>query len=252
MTSWISRLKRTLAAVAEPEQRAILFAAKTVTLKPDRAAILVDHILRNGFLKTDASSPLLLNAMVMSVVAGHWQGKHIEETVRQCYEREKRLAALFLNGLSTREGQASETILPVPEYSKERSLTLGERRSLAKQPDRRLIALAMGDPHPMVISNLLENPKLTESDIVSLASRRPASAQVLREVALHSRFRHSRRLAGALVNNPYLPIQVGLALLPQLDFPSFKELKKNHSIHVLLREAILEILGLISEQERGN
>ena len=45
-----------------------------------------------------------------------------------------------------------------PAPSKERPLTLGERKALARKPDRRLIARAMRDPHPAVVAVLLSNP----------------------------------------------------------------------------------------------
>ena len=70
----------------------------------------------------------------------------------------------------------------VPDYGRGRPLTLGERKSLARKPDRRMFDRVLRDPHPDVIALLLQNPRLTETDVVRLCSRRPGVAEVLSRV----------------------------------------------------------------------
>src|SRR5688572_8898608 len=60
----------------------------------------------------------------------------------------------------------------VPDYGKGRPLTLGERKSIARRPRRDLIERALGDPHPEVIRLLLQNPRLTEADVIRICARR--------------------------------------------------------------------------------
>ena len=61
----------------------------------------------------------------------------------------------------------------VPDFGRGRPLTLGERKSLARTHDRSLIQRVVRDPHPDVVRILLDNPSLTEEDVVRVCAARP-------------------------------------------------------------------------------
>jgi hypothetical protein len=96
----------------------------------------------------------------------------------------------------------------VPDYGKGRPLTLGERKSLARRPDRGNVDRLLRDPHPDVIRQLLANPRLTEDDLLPLAARRPCRPDVLTEIARSPRWSHRPRIRIALVLNPDTPLDV--------------------------------------------
>jgi hypothetical protein len=93
----------------------------------------------------------------------------------------------------------------VPEDDRGRPLTLGERKSLARRPDRETMHRLLGDPHPDVIERLLRNPRLTEDDVVRLAARRPGNEAVLGRIARSPKWLHRPRVRMALVFNPATP-----------------------------------------------
>jgi hypothetical protein len=102
-----------------------------------------------------------------------------------------------------------------------RPLTLGERKWLARRPDRDTIQRLLGDPHPDVIARCLRNPRMTEDDVVRLAAKRPGRGEVLAEIA-RSRWAHRPRVRVALVMNPAMPVELaacitGLLLRPELE-----------------------------------
>jgi hypothetical protein len=104
---------------------------------------------------------------------------------------------------------------------KGRPLTLGERKSLARRPDRETMRRLLTDPHPDVIRRCLRNPRMTEDDLLPLVARRPGRGEVLAEVA-RSRWVHRPRVRLALVLNPATPLEIavriaGLLLRPELD-----------------------------------
>jgi hypothetical protein len=100
-------------------------------------------------------------------------------------------------------------------------LTLGERKALARRPDRPTMQRLLSDSHPDVIRHCLGNPRLTEDDVVPLAAKRPGRGEVLAEIARSPWMRRPRvRLALAL--NPSTPLEitarlVGLLLRPELE-----------------------------------
>jgi hypothetical protein len=110
-----------------------------------------------------------------------------------------------------------------PESSRpgrERAVPLGERKSLARRPDRDTLQRMLRDPHPDVIHRCLCNPRLVEDDVVRLAARRPGLADILAEIA-RSTWVHRPRVRLALVMNPATPVEVvapllGLLLRPEL------------------------------------
>jgi hypothetical protein len=103
-----------------------------------------------------------------------------------------------------------------------RPLTLGERKSLARRPDRDTMERLLGDPHPDVIHRLLRSARLLEDDVVRLAAKRPGRADVLAEIARSTKWSHRPRVRMALVMNPATPPEIasrvaGLLLRPELE-----------------------------------
>jgi hypothetical protein len=100
-----------------------------------------------------------------------------------------------------------------------RPLTLGERKALARTHDREQLLLLLRDPHPAVVTILLENPHITESDVVRIATARPAVPASLSTVAAHPRWSVRHAVKRALVLNPSTPladaIRIATTLPPQ-------------------------------------
>ena len=110
----------------------------------------------------------------------------------------------------------------VPFDGRGRPLTLGERKSLARRPDRDTMQRLIADPHPDVIHRLLRNSRVLEDDVVRLAARRPGRSEVLTEIARSTKWVHRPRVRMALVLNPATPAAIaariaGLLLRPELE-----------------------------------
>ena len=125
--------------------------------------------------------------------------------------------------------------------------TVGERVSLAKGQDRHALERLMSDPHPLVIRQLLKNPRLTEHEVVRIAARRPSNPKMLEEVYKSSRWIRRYEVKVALVRNPYTPPRIGVALVNFLLRGDLLEVKTDSQLHPALREAANELL----EAKRG-
>jgi hypothetical protein len=106
--------------------------------------------------------------------------------------------------------------------ARDAAATLGQRKYLARRPDRETMQRLLADPHPDVIRSLLRNPRITEDDVVRLAAKRPGRGEVLAEVARSTKWAHGPRVRIALVANPSTPPGLaariaGLLLRPELD-----------------------------------
>jgi hypothetical protein len=132
--------------------------------------------------------------------------------------------------------------LPVPDYGRGRELTVGERRSLALRPSRRAFDKLLQDPHPLVIRQLLENPRLTEDDVVRMTARRPARLEVLEAIAQNGRWLCHPRVRLTMLLNPGAPPAVAMPLLAVCTRNELSEVLHHSEGSGVLRSAALELL----------
>jgi hypothetical protein len=129
-----------------------------------------------------------------------------------------------------------------PDYGKGRPLTLGERKSLARRPDRDTLARVLLDPHPEVIRRLLANPRLTEDDVVGLASKRPNRPDVIAEIARSEKWMHRARVRLSLVLNPSTPPEISAPIASLLMRQELKLVAESTAVPRLVRALCREHL----------
>ena len=132
---------------------------------------------------------------------------------------------------------------PVPDYGTGRELTLGERKSLARAPSRRAFDKLLADPHPLVLRQLLENPRLTEDDVVRIAARRPARPEVALSLARSPRWLRRPRVRMALLLNPGSPPSVVMPLLAACTRGELVEIVHSADSNKVLRATACELLA---------
>jgi hypothetical protein len=125
------------------------------------------------------------------------------------------LAGLLLSAQPPPPGRPQRA--PIPGRP---DITLGERKSLARGDPRKvpreLFDRILRDTDPSVLAIALENPRLTEADVVRLAARRPTSTDAQRTIFRCERFIARYAVKRALAFNPYTPSDVAARLVPML------------------------------------
>src|SRR5262249_37406379 len=146
-------------------------------------------------------------------------------------------------------GSSRESVFPrdpnkdrVPDYGTGRPLTLGERKSLARRPNREMLARLLNDPHPEVIRRLLNNPGITEDDVVRLASKRPCRGDVLAEIAYSDKWIHRARVRITLVLNPSTPLEIAGPIVSLLMRQELKLVATSTHVPPGVRALCLEFL----------
>ena len=152
------------------------------------------------------------------------------------------LGRLLRRGPDSPERESPPEELPVPDYGTGRELTVGERRSLARRPHRRCFERLLADPHPLVIRQLLKNPRLTEDDIVYLATRRPARIVAIREIVAAPRWLNQPRVRMSILLNPGSPSSVAMPLLVLCTRPELSEIVHATDASLALRATARELL----------
>lgn len=130
----------------------------------------------------------------------------------------------------------------VPNYGAGREISLGERRSLARRPDRRNFERLLSDPHPMVAQILLRNPRLTQDDVLRIVTRRPANPSVILEVATNPRWIARGRVRQAILLNPTSPNETAMPLIGLCSRTELAELVSSGQLPLVRRATALELV----------
>jgi hypothetical protein len=121
-------------------------------------------------------------------------------------------------------------------------LTLGHRKWMARSTDRNVLQRLMRFPEAEVIRNLLENPRITEKDVVFLAARRPAKVEVQQTIFNSRKWLARYAVKRALILNPYTPTDLGLRLVSFLKQQDLRMLHSSPAVPTPLREAAAQLL----------
>ena len=216
-----ARLAHRLAALPEPAMREAVLVELLGAMPPAEAVHALAEL-------QDGATRMRTPAYLVSVGAIAGALERVPYAVRRdIYEAAKsanleEVARLFLSwprGVE-RSGAPPVDEPPPPEPEQYvagagRTLTLGERKALARGGRRDLLAALLRDPDASVIANLLENPRLTEKDVLAVASRRPVRGDVLRAL-FASKWVARYHVKRALVLNPYTPGDLAVRLVGTL------------------------------------
>jgi hypothetical protein len=110
-------------------------------------------------------------------------------------------------------------------------LTLGEKRSLARTHTKDKLDRLLYDTNPLVVRNILENPSLTENDVLRMASRRPNHENVITTIYRNDRWVSSYDVKTAIVRNPYTPVPIALGLMLFLKHQDLSEIAVDSTLH---------------------
>ena len=209
-------------------------------LRDAEAAELLSSLCEDGErADPDSREALLVVAMVL---AAEGESAFVERLRHHAEERR-----LFSLGRLLRRG--AETTLarsasepPVPDYGAGREVTVGERRSMARSPNRKVLEKLLRDPHPLVLRQLLQNPRVTEDDVVRLAARRPQSGAIVAVLAESPRWLRRPRVRLALLLNPSTPAAVSMPLLAVCTRSELVEIVQGTDTPLTLRASAQELL----------
>jgi hypothetical protein len=199
-----------LSRVSDPEQRARALGALLASHEPEMIAGVLAGVLEAADRRVEGAS-LLVAAMISPGLRFVW-GEGLALRVMACARRDGRfdVAGIFLD-LPPLDARLEVPAPPLPRALAK--APLGVRRSLARRSDIGLIERLLGDPDPAVVANLLNNPRLTEAEVVRMAARSPVREEVLSAIARHPRWGTRQRVRVTLAHNPGTPTGIALGLL---------------------------------------
>jgi hypothetical protein len=131
-------------------------------------------------------------------------------------------------------------------------LPLGQKITLARRGPARVAGGLLAEGHAQILRVVLDNPNLTEAQILKALSREKISPVVTQGIASHKKWAHVYNVRLALVRNPASPLATILAYLPELTVSDLRELAAPGIVAENLRKYLqAEIHRRLSVKERS-
>ena len=240
LEEFVEKLLSDLSALPEEKMRLDLLGRRLSRLSPENSARALDLIYRMGppaAVHAKKAASLLVDPEGLRASLG-------AERYRLIYLAAielglKKVSRLFTDlppfkkGLS---GYETEEEAPMEQVS------LGERRALSKKQAKDVIDRLLSDPDPMVIGNILNNPRTTEKEVLKVASKRPNSPAILKLVVVHGKWSKRYDVRKAVAQNPYTLPRITVALLEGLMTQDLRAIAEDKTIHPQAREAAMDIV----------
>lgn len=207
----VRNLLRRLRGLSDARMRALVVRDTLASLSVGTSAEVIQLLYSLGEAERDLSQAVLVDLVASDEVRKGLPPAFLKALVREMQRRSHNEAARLL--VSEPEGLTFERDLEVVPRPTE---PVGWRIAMARKPSVRQIERLLYDPDPRVVRTMLGNPRLTEGDVLKIASSRRSSPEVLEAIAHDPRWIARYPVKVALVYNGHTPARIALGLLPSL------------------------------------
>lgn len=115
-------------------------------------------------------------------------------------------------------------------YAQIQSMTVIEKIKLALRGNKEARSLLLRDSNRMVQRFVLQNPRITDEEIVALVKNRGTDDDLLRLVAGNKEWTKNYQVKLGLVENPRTPLAIAMHLLPLLQERNIRGLAKSKNV----------------------
>lgn len=236
---FVAKLLKDIPALPEERMRLELLAKRFGALEPEEAAQALEMIYKKGpeDIASRAIRAILVCPDSLKIILG-------EEKFKEAHHASINLGLIRISRLFTDLKPHKEDYAgyDTEEEAKMEFVTLGQRRSMSKSNVKDTLDRLLSDPDPVVIRNILNNPRIVEKDVLKIASKRPNSPEILRLISIHGKWSKRPSVAKAVAMNPYTAPRVSIAILELMLAQDLEEVLKNNILHPQVRLSAQEIL----------
>jgi hypothetical protein len=115
-------------------------------------------------------------------------------------------------------------------------LPLGQKITLARRGPTRLAGALLAEGHAQIVGIVLDNPYLTEAQVLRVLSREKLPPVVVQAIGQHRKWSITYNVRLALVRHPLSPLATVLAYLPELTVSDLRELASPGIVSESLRK----------------
>ena len=125
----------------------------------------------------------------------------------------------------------------IPVFQRVALMSIKDRVMLAIKGTREARMILIRDPNRIVAAAVLRNPRLTETEVESIAAVKTAPEDVLRQIGQNRAWTRSYNVIHNLVRNPRTPIATSLAFLGRIQTRDLRGLSTNKNIPDVIRQS---------------
>jgi hypothetical protein len=115
-------------------------------------------------------------------------------------------------------------------YNEILNMTVGERLKLALKGNKDARMILIRDPNRLIQRFVLQNPRISEDEIVMLARNRNLDMELLRKIGDHKHWPRNYQVKLALVTNPKTPLATALHFVSSLQERDIRFLAKSKNV----------------------
>jgi hypothetical protein len=130
-----------------------------------------------------------------------------------------------------------------------RAMTAGQKVALAGKGNGEVRKILVRDKNRLVAIKVLENPRITDSELEQYAKSTNVSDDVLRHIGSKREWMKLITVTRALVTNPKTPLGISMQQLKRMSVRELDGLAKNRNIPEALRKAAHRLFKLKSEKQ---
>jgi hypothetical protein len=113
-------------------------------------------------------------------------------------------------------------------------MKVSEKIRLAITADKETRGLLIRDASRMVQLAIINNPRITEGEVTSIAYSRNVDEEVLRRIAHNREWMRLYQVRAALVKNPKTPLPISLKVVQTLQPQDLKEISRSKSVPIMV------------------
>ncbi|MBI5188094.1 MAG: hypothetical protein HZA07_03345 [Nitrospirae bacterium] len=121
-------------------------------------------------------------------------------------------------------------------------MSVSEKLFLALRGGKEIRSILIKDSNKEVVMNVLENPRITDSEIEAIARSRSIHDEALRKIARNREWMKNYGVILALVTNPKTPPGISVPLVSDLKTKDIIVLEKNKNVPDAVRVAAKKLL----------
>lgn len=229
-----------LSRISDVRQRSYALAERLKEVE-NELAVDVLGVIWERVLKSDEDFVRLYNGLIVTgILAAILGSGRMSQLVDEAQLRgEYSLVAILLD--LPHEGSREIPHQPFLDGALKET-PLGMRKALARRPDFRLIQRIARDQDHRVIRQLLDNPRLTEKDVVMIGATRPTSPKVLAAIYDHPKWISRYSVKKVVVLSPYSPLSLALRLLAFMSLEDLEQVRVSPELHEVVQQQAERII----------
>lgn len=118
----------------------------------------------------------------------------------------------------------------------------GEKMQLALKGSREIRSILLRDPREEILVGVLNNPKISHSEIELLAKQKTTTSDILREIAKNKTWLRSYTIIRCLVSNPKTPTGISIQHIHNIRTRDLKQIEKDRNLPEAVRSNAKKLL----------